>query len=304
MEEHDTRRIHCILSEILEEKKSLTGFLDAIFEFLSQKTDFYHIQRTNDDKQGFPPGIKEEILLSCMQKYENVNFLFPTPNEAPPAINEIEVETDDCIAVEHIELKDKSKSEGEKCEPRTKFSKCDYRNGNKFEKYCWSQTLNDVELFLLLPINVTSAKHVKLNLKSNFISIKCINPREEELLAGETWSKFKHNDVVWTIADGQLILSFDKTKQGWWDKLLLQEQSIDVKTLDTDRPVEEFPDETQKVIEKIQTQRMFGSEVEDSHINNVSLSKSEQLARLKQAWNAENSPFKGQPFDPASIQFS
>lgn len=48
------------------------------------------------------------------------------------------------------------------------------------------------------------------------------------------------------------------------------------------------------------------------HINNeglddlksIPLSKSEQMSRLRQAWNANDSPFKGQPFDPSAIEFN
>uniref|UniRef100_A0A1I8P8S4 Nuclear migration protein nudC n=1 Tax=Stomoxys calcitrans TaxID=35570 RepID=A0A1I8P8S4_STOCA len=306
MENYDCARADSILSEILEERKSLTGFLDAVFGFLSRRTDFYHEQKSKEEKLGFPRGIKEEILLSCMQKYEKLEDPFAQQYEAPPAIEEVEIETDCCSSTTpDIEMNDKVELENRKYEPNLEFSESDYKNGSRMDKYCWSQTLKDVELSIILPPEVKSAKHVKLNLKSNYISVTSLIPRKEELLVGETWSKYKYNDVVWTIADGKLIISFDKAKEGWWDKLLLHEQCIDIKKLDTERPIEDFSNETQKVIEKIQSQQINSNEFAGPRdLKNLPLSKSEQLARLRQAWNSENSPFKGQPFDPSVIQFS
>lgn len=92
----------------------------------------------------------------------------------------------------------------------------------------------------------------------------------------------------------------DKTKEGWWDKLFVRDSSIDIKKLDTETPIEEYPEETQLEIDKIQTQ-MLSQKLDDP--KGIPLSRGEQISRLKQAWNAENSPFKGQPFDPSSIQF-
>lgn len=188
----------------------------------SSRTDFYNIQKTKDDKIGFPPGIKEEILLSCMQKYENtVQNSLPASqihDIVPPAIEEVEIETEDSCAtasrevVNDIEMFDKSvpKKEARQTKRLVQFAENDYKNGALFEKYCWSQTLKDVELSVILPEEVKSGKHVKLNLKSNYLAIKSLLPIEEELVNGETWDKYKHNDVVWTISDGKLILSFGK----------------------------------------------------------------------------------------------
>lgn len=188
----------------------------------SSRTDFYNIQKTKDDKIGFPPGIKEEILLSCMQKYENIvqNSLPASQihDIVPPAIEEVEIETEDSCAtasrevVNDIEMFDKSvpKKEARQTKRLVQFAENDYKNGALFEKYCWSQTLKDVELSVILPKEVKSGKHVKLNLKSNYLAIKSLLPIEEELVNGETWDKYRHNDVVWTISDGKLILSFGK----------------------------------------------------------------------------------------------
>ncbi|XP_073839190.1 nudC domain-containing protein 3 [Musca autumnalis] len=300
----DQLRADSILSEILEERKSLTGFLDAVFGFLHRRTDFYHIQKSKDEKIGFPRGIKEEILLSCMQKYEKYNDKAQTADNeedyVPPAIEEVEIASDEVQNDVDIKLnKEVTNGQLQHTQDKVTFSENEYKNGDKNDKYCWCQTLKDIELSILLPVGVKSGKHVKINLKSNHIAVNALLPQEQELVSGETWGKYRHNDAVWTITDGKLVLSFDKTMEGWWDKLFVHESSIDIKKLETEMPIDAYPEEAQQQIEKIQT-KMSKQNLDDP---SIPLSRSEQLVRLQQAWNAENSPFKGQPFDPSMIQF-
>lgn len=84
---------------------------------------------------------------------------------------------------------------------------------------------------------------------------------------------------------------------------MLKEDSIDLKKLDTERSINEYPPELQSEIERIQIKNSNDkSELESS--NSLPLTQSEQLLRLKEAWNAEGSPFKNQPFDPSVVKFS
>lgn len=166
--------------------------------------------------------------MSCMQKYER-------PEEQPilgrdlivdgPTLVAEEVE----IATEEIEENyksnletDNNKSDVEMLEEKSqdtnneivknskKFNESDYKNGSKFENYCWSQSLKDVELTVLLPSTIKLGKHIKVDFKSNHITIKSLIPNQEILLDGDTWDKYRHNDVVWTITDGKLLISFGK----------------------------------------------------------------------------------------------
>ncbi|KAM7356293.1 nudC domain-containing protein 3 isoform 2-T2 [Cochliomyia hominivorax] len=258
--------------------------------------------------------------MSCMQKYE-------IPEE-PPLLNrdlivdgpsliaeEVEIATeeytieDQKIATDNDDVEmsmetklDKHNNNGNKDRKIAQFNETDYKNGSVFENYCWSQSLKDVELIVLLPATVKSGKHIKVDFKTNHITIKSLVPKEEILINGETWKKYRHNDVVWTITDGKLIISFDKLKECWWDKLFVNESSIDIKSVDTERSISEFSPDTQNAIEKIQLQDCDSNE--GKNFKTLPLSESEQMARLRQAWNAEGSPFKGQPFDPSIIKFN
>lgn len=183
------------------------------------------MQKTKDDSIGFPRGIKEQIVLSCMQKYQKYDKIQETASptamdddEPPMAVEEVEIASSETIDDEELppatvelpanyELQD-SQDLPKKPSVEVSFTENEYKNGSVYDQYCWSQTLKDVEVTVLLPAEVITAKHVKLNLSSTHISIVSLVPFTMELLSGDTWDRYKHNDVVWTIDDGKLTLSF------------------------------------------------------------------------------------------------
>lgn len=150
-----------------------------------------------------------------MQKYEK-DFTAPILkrdliiDDPPLAVEEVEIVADDIETTPNDGDKTNDIEMLESSKERPKFCESDYKNGAAFKNYCWSQTLKDVELNVLLPSEVKSGKHIKLDLKVNQILVKSLLPKEEILISGQTWDKYRHNDVVWTIADGKLIISFGK----------------------------------------------------------------------------------------------
>lgn len=79
----------------------------------------------------------------------------------------------------------------------------------------------------------------------------------------------------------------------------MNEEAINLKELETERSMDEYSNETQNVIERVHREHMLQQDVKT-----LPLSESEQLSRLRQAWNADGSPFKGQAFDPSVIKFN
>ena len=72
---------------ILQNCGKIEPFLDAIFYFLSRRTDFFHLMHNKDDKLGFPPGVAEKMLIkvftsvsfhltliNCILSYTHYNF--------------------------------------------------------------------------------------------------------------------------------------------------------------------------------------------------------------------------------------
>ncbi|XP_055322247.1 nudC domain-containing protein 3 [Sitodiplosis mosellana] len=207
--------------------------------------------------------------------------------------NEVEIETTD----------DTDKSTENKVKPKVEtpfFELSDYLNGALHEEshYSWSQTFTEIEIHIRLSKNVTS-KNLKVNITYTSIDIHAIVDGERtKVLGGQLYDKCKAPDAMWTITGGnKLNISVDKTKEIWWKKLFQHESEIDTKKIDCSRQMNELSDETQAQINQIQfdeQQKLKGQPTSD---------QIKQQELLRKAWDAEGSPFKGQPFDPNIVQF-
>ena len=73
---------------------------------------------------------------------------------------------------------------------------------------------------------------------------------------------------------------------------------IDTTKVNNSKKLDEFDEETQGAIRKImheQQRKLQGLPTTDEE---------KQYEALKQAWDAEGSPFKGTPFDPSKLNLS
>ncbi|XP_011207443.2 nudC domain-containing protein 3 [Bactrocera dorsalis] len=309
-------RTDAIFMEILQERKTITGFLDAVFGFLRRNTDFYHVKKHPNENVGFAKGVREQILFGAMQRYDpdcKLNNLAADSNEndglyAPPAIEEVEIETEE-VDMEQKAVTNLSETT-KSCEiitpknntRKVDFAANDYKNGACFAEYCWSQTLTEVELHVKLPADLQTAKSICIDIKPDRISVHSRNDPKNTVIHGQISTRYKHNDAVWTITEGKLTISMDKGKEMWWERFFTSEDPIDTKKIDCERYIDDLPEDSQAAIQKLRVQQMEqdivnnGQEINDSEKNT--------MERLRMAWDAEGSPFKGQPFDPSVVKFS
>ncbi|XP_067642755.1 nudC domain-containing protein 3 [Eurosta solidaginis] len=311
-------RSDAMLMEILQERKSITGFLDAVFGFLRRNTDFYHIKKDPNEKIGFAKGLREKILFEAMQRYDPycaLNNLIPASAESqevyvPPAVSEVEVETGD-MDMRHLSGDEDAaalqntndlvtRNTNEKSD--NIFLAQEYKNGACFPNYCWSQTLQEVELHVKLPFNLRKSDKLCIEIKPEQITVRSRNDPSNVVVSGKIEYRYKHNDAVWTISEGKLLISLDKSSEIWWERFFTTENSIDVRKIDVERYIDELPDDTQAEIRKLRVQQMEQDGLNEEHTCTVSAN--ETMERLRSAWDAEGSPFKGQPFDPSMVKFS
>ncbi|EDV48689.1 nudC domain-containing protein 3 [Drosophila erecta] len=305
----DFQRNDAMLMEILQDRKTITGFLDSIFGFLRRNTDFYHTKRDESDKIGFPKGVRDQILYGAMQRYDPDCLLQALTAQggandgetAPPAAEEVVLESEDVSQDEDMSpIESVTPQKGKE---QSKFSTSDYRNGDVFETHCWSQTLKDVEVQVLLPKDHQAAKKLDISIQAQHIKVSSKPNPETVILEGNLSQRIKHNEAVWTIDQNRLIISCDKAKELWWERLFDGDPEIDAKKIECERYIDDLPVETQATIEKLRVQQLAA----DNQQNQVQPSNPEQaktLDRLKAAWDAEGSPFKGQPFDPSVVRMS
>lgn len=150
-----------------------------------------------------------------MQRYDpecTVNKLATDDNDeyVPPAIEEIEIET-----AQNMDSKEKEEKEVIHSEKDTidysqencDFAVTDYKSGNCFENYCWSQSIKDIELQIKLPDKLRCSRSLTISIQAGKISVHSKAVSTDVVLEGELSHKCKHNDAVWTIAEGKLLIS-------------------------------------------------------------------------------------------------
>ncbi|KAH8351070.1 hypothetical protein KR084_002584 [Drosophila pseudotakahashii] len=302
------QRNDAMLMEILQDRKTITGFLDSVFGFLRRNTDFYHTKRDISDKIGFPKGMRDQILYGAMQRYDPDCWLQTMTAEggddgetAPPAIEEVILESGDLL---HKEAKGSKKNlPSQKSNEEAMFSLSDYKNGALFETHCWSQTLKDVEMHVRLPKDLQAAKNLSILIQAQHIKVSSKQSPEIVILEGNLSQRIKHNEAVWTIDQNQLLISCDKSKELWWERLFEGDPEIDAKKIECERYIDDLPEDTQATIEKLRVQQLTADK-EQYDIQKSNPEQAETLERLKTAWDAEGSPFKGQPFDPSIVRMS
>lgn len=158
--------------------------------------------------------MRDQILYGAMQRYDPDCWLQTmsagsgieeTGENAPPAIEEITVQ-----------------SEEQKFEPKSATTACgssnikrgfdlsDYKNGAAFENHCWSQTLKDLDVHIRLPNTLQTAKQLSIAIKAQEIKVQSKNPPVQVILEGVLSQRIRHNEVVWSIEDGNLLISCGK----------------------------------------------------------------------------------------------
>jgi hypothetical protein len=86
----------------------------------------------------------------------------------------------------------------------TRTTSADTYNGNRTDKYVWSQSMNDLDVRVNVPEGVKKGKDVKVEIKADSLEIR-LTGAEEPLIA----SKFSHpinkEDSYWNLTPGETI---------------------------------------------------------------------------------------------------
>lgn len=144
-----------------------------------------------------------------------------------------------------------------------------------------------------IPNNLNS-RQLSVDIGTNKISVKLKNS-SETILEGEFCYKCKNQETIWSVDKNILQIQIEKLQEMWWDCFLKTENKLDLNKMDCSRPFHELSEEAQAKIEELtwnQNRKRRG------------LPTSEQIKleeTLKQAWNAEGSPFTGE-YDPSKVK--
>jgi hypothetical protein len=167
-------------------------------------------------------------------------------------------------------------------------------NGGVTEKYYWSQSISEVTIEVEAEKGIKS-KEIKVDITATRLKVSM---KQKVLLDGKLHEKVNTEDSVWTLDDGKINITLEKQRQTWWKCVLEGDEEIDTTKVESTRRIDEYDGETQGAIRKImfdQNQKMMGNPTSDQ-LRTAEI--------MKDAWNAEGSPFRGTEFDPTMLNLS
>jgi hypothetical protein len=328
-------RFDNFLITIVNETGGVEGLLHSLFSFLYRRTDFYY-EMLPGEKMGFLPGEAERMVATTFKQYQNMYFKKhppKDPKEVQKKIDELKRKNEEAKAREaeaktsaqtHSETPKEatfnptsktvqaetsgkvtqastpsqaqpqpdSSTQPKKVDP--KFANISTHNGGKNEKYSWSQGIHD----LLVQIDLekpTKSKDLDVTLENKHVKI-VHKATKKTLLEGEFYDSIKVEDSTWSIEEGlRLILNLEKATENIWKIVIKGDPEIDATKVDNTKSLDDFDPETQGALRKIvyeQNRKAQGLPTTEEE---------KQMEMIRKAWDAEGSPFKGQPFDPSRL---
>jgi len=167
---------------------------------------------------------------------------------------------------EDEENKDDKKKEDKGMKPNS-------GNGGDLDHYRWTQSLEEVTMFVKLPDNVTS-KQLDIQMKASTLKIGVKG--QTPIIDGPLHKKIKTGDSLWTLeTDGAkrtLQLTFVKVDgMNWWNCIIEGDPKIDTQKVEPENSkLSDLDSETRSTVEKM----MF-----DQQQNQKGLPTSEELQK-------------------------
>jgi len=182
----------------------------------------------------------------------------------------------------------------------------DSYNGAVTDRYSWAQMHGDVDVKVPVPKFVKKSKDIEVKITADMLKIALRQdpPPDSQLTSrvivdGKLTQRIRHEESIWSLVPGECLqIHLEKANELYWTALLEGEQEIDKTKLDTTKDISEFDEQTQADFQKVMYdhhQKLQGKPTSEEQ-------KTHDL--LKQAWDAEGSPFKGTPFDPSRVNIS
>jgi len=134
-------------------------------------------------------------------------------------------------------------------------------NGGTTEKYSWSQSLSEVTQNIFLPPG-TKSKMLDVDIRNTSLKIK-IKGQSDILVEGTFHKRIIVDDSIWTVEDGNLVLSLQKeNKMEWWKCVLVGDAEINTQKVQPENSkLNDLDSETRQTVEKMmydQRQKAMG----------------------------------------------
>ena len=125
----------------------------------------------------------------------------------------------------------------------------------------WTQTLSDLVVNIPLPSG-TKSKMLNVDIKNTTLKVS-IKGQSEPLVNGEFFARVVVDDCLWTIEDGDLVITLQKdNKMQWWKCVCKGDPEIDTQKVQPENSkLSDLDGETRQTVEKMmydQKQKQLG----------------------------------------------
>uniref|UniRef100_A0A1J3ICV9 Protein BOBBER 2 n=1 Tax=Noccaea caerulescens TaxID=107243 RepID=A0A1J3ICV9_NOCCA len=253
-----------IISEMQEEKPSLPfkasfdpsnplGFLEKVLDFIGKESNFLMKDTAEKEISTAVKAAKEKLSQAEKKKKAERESLKPVEKkpkkESVPPVEPMEVE----------KPKEEEKKEAGPIVPNK-------GNGLDFEKYSWTQNLQEVTVTIPVP-DGTKSRSVTCEIKKNRLKVGLKG--QDPIIDGEFFHPVKPDDCFWNIED-QKVISVLLTKQDqmeWWKYCVKGEPEIDTQKVEPESSkLADLDPETRSSVEKMlfdQRQKQMGLPTSD-----------------------------------------
>ena len=153
-------------------------------------------------------------------------------------------------------------------------------NGGSTDKYTWTQTLSEVSVVIPLPPG-TKTKMLDVDIRNTRFKVNIMGSALP-LVEGEFHKRVIVDDSLWTLEDGDLVVTLQKdNKMEWWKCILVGDPEINTQKVQPENSkLADLDSETRQTVEKMmfdQRQKAAGKPTSDE------LQKQEMLSKFMQA---------------------
>lgn len=294
-------RFDSMLLAIAQQQQGIDGILDTFFSFLNRKTDFFtqpdmarrsvqqamsrylaeaeEKQRKAKEAQAAAQQQQQSARTSSrvevLESEEEVNAVAAAQAAEEAAQRKQELER---AQREVAEAKAKKEAAGNEAETGATEAFADTgdpprglpptaANGFAYEKYIFSQSLQEAEVRVPLPAVNVKGKQVSIVITSSHLTVGMKG--QPPIVDGDLYSKVRAEECMWTIEDGHTVVVtlYKVNSMEWWKTIFQGDPEIDLqKVIPENSKLDDLDSDTRQTVEKMmydQRQKMMGKPTSD-----------------------------------------